>query len=83
MTATVEQAARIAATRWADPLTTRERGDLARPLARTCGRSWRLARARGLSSRSGKALTALSIEMSALHMDVTGLTAVPFEAGAR
>lgn len=64
---TVEQTARINATRWADPLTSRERAELAKLLARACGRSWR---ASGGARR--KPLVVLSIEMSAVYLDVTG-----------
>lgn len=57
MTTTVDRRARVAdlaAGCWADPLTKRERRELAKTLARACGRSYRAA-----VNRRGHAATAL------------------------
>lgn len=68
---------------WADPLTVRERAELARRLARSCKRSY--VAARFVVARDPQPadidmmrdLTIISAEMSDLHLDVTERAEVP------
>ena len=66
----------MADTCWADPLTRKERAELARAFARWCGRLWRAAQECGENGSDfhqdefvGRVNA--SIEMSDLHLDVT------------
>ena len=64
----------MSATCWADPLTRKERRELARKLARACGEVWR-ARTRWLGTdeelRMVSQCILASTDMADLHMDVT------------
>jgi hypothetical protein len=67
----------LSGTCWADPLTRAERRDLARRLGRACKRSFVAARfvvardPQPADFEVMEALTLISAEMSALHLDVT------------
>ena len=73
---------------WADPLSRKERTELAKGLASACQRSWDAARWQRehadypLNSAKenavpSRALVEISLEMSDLHLDVTERAEVP------
>jgi hypothetical protein len=67
---------------WADPLSRKERTELARKLASSCKRSYDAARfvvardPQPADIEMMRALTIISVEMSSLHLDVTERAAV-------
>jgi hypothetical protein len=64
---------------WADPLTRRERAELARRLARACKRSYdaRIGLAKPGTFDLAMKVVEVSAECSNLHLDVTERAAVP------
>lgn len=68
---------------WADPLTRKERTELARKLARSCKRSYDASRfvvardPQPADVEVMRALTLISVEASDLHLDVTERAEVP------
>lgn len=71
---------------WADPLSRKERAELARHLGSACKRFWDAANTRSVIARThrltdagnlGNALVMTSAEMSDLHLDVTERAEVP------
>lgn len=62
---------------WADPLTRKERAELARKLAHACNRLWGGQYAFIGKADSRRSYVLASAEMSVLHLDVTERAEVP------
>jgi alkylhydroperoxidase family enzyme len=62
---------------WADPLTSKERAEVARMLARACKSFYGAAFVRKVTRKASVARQLASAEMSDLHLDVTERAAVP------